>query len=944
MIALAAALAVYGYYQVFVGLPAARAEYAANPDEALKDVGQWAPAGSAERLRFERRLASDEPMATFALTNSLAALLAPWLLVAMGIAWGQMAALRRGARTRRGCGAAARCAAGRDDRHHRRLLRAHQEPGGLRSIGSGGRGVALRDGRGPALVELEARGGRGACAGRRAGAAAALGGFNGELLGMAGKSFAYRWEYWQSTMAMIGRYPWLGVGPGNFQDYYTQFKLPEASEEVRDPHNFLLEIWATCGTFAFVALVEVLALFGWRTWLGPAAPLDGAPDAKGSKPSDAAAPAHANRQAEFMLTGAALGVGLAFVIGPSVGLPFSGELAVVVLAAGGAVVAVLWPWIVGGGLAPRLPALALAVLAIDLLATGGIAIPGVACTFWMLMALGVNELAGNKRRRPLRPTPGGSGSCRRSGWRRLAWRRPPVTAMPSGRSCRRGPRCCGPTRRGRVRGARRAYLEAARADPLSADAWTALAELELGALRSDRLPGTALSEFVTAAEKVTELRPHSAATWGQVGRWYIELYERNHNQQTASAAVENFKNAVELYPNSATMRGEYSLALAAAGESAACAPAGETRGGARWRHAARRQKNSRQNSRRRRSAGRRGRLGRWTDVPRQAARVDRLARGDLELIERAGASVRPIERGGFLEVVSGRYARRVPLLACLAVLIAVICPAGRASRGTQIRVNTFLARRGEAEMKASHVAIAGILAGVALGGGMSFARFSHSPPLRLESTVAHQVGNQPAVKVDHADWDFGVVERDTELRHAFPVTNVGGSTLTLADAGTTCTKCTIARLDKSEVAPGETVNVTIVYRTTYLQPNFQQTAFLRTNDPQRPRIELRISGIVTSRYQVVPDGFQLNKVSGSEPHSASIIVYSYIAKKIDVVGYEFTGADSASLFEVTSHPVAHEDLAEPQLEGGVQGGFDDETGLALGPDSSDNSPHPGHGG
>ena len=96
MIALAAALAVYGYYQVFVGLPAARAEYAANPDEALKDVGQWAPAGSAERLRFERRLASDEPMATFALTNSLAALLAPWLLVATGIAWGQMAALRRG--------------------------------------------------------------------------------------------------------------------------------------------------------------------------------------------------------------------------------------------------------------------------------------------------------------------------------------------------------------------------------------------------------------------------------------------------------------------------------------------------------------------------------------------------------------------------------------------------------------------------------------------------------------------------------------------------------------------------------------------------------------------------------------------------------------------------------------------------------------------------------
>ena len=487
------------------------------------------------------------------------------------------------------------------------------------------------------------------------GAAAALGGFNGELLGMAGKSFAYRWEYWQSTMAMIGRYPWLGVGPGNFQDYYTQFKLPEASEEVRDPHNFLLEIWATCGTFAFVALVEVLALFGWRTWLGPAAPLDGAPDAKGSKPSDAAAPAHANRQAEFMLTGAALGVGLAFVIGPSVGLPFSGELAVVVLAAGGAVVAVLWPWIVGGGLAPRLPALALAVLAIDLLATGGIAIPGVACTFWMLMALGVNELAGEQTA----PAPSAN-----------AWRQRLVPAIGLAAACLAAAACYryafGPIMQARAamlradaagasfEARRRAYLEAARADPLSADAWTALAELELGALRSDRLPGTALSEFVTAAEKVTELRPHSAATWGQVGRWYIELYERNHNpadRQRRGGEFQERRRAVSQFGDNA---GRIFLGAGCRRRVGRRAPAGETRGGARWRHAARRQKNSRQNSRRRRSAGRRGPLGRWTDAPRRAAHVDRLARGDLELIERAGASVRPIERGGFLEVVSGR--------------------------------------------------------------------------------------------------------------------------------------------------------------------------------------------------------------------------------------------------------------------------------------------------
>ncbi len=97
MIALAAALSMYGFYQVFVGLPAARAEYAANPDEALRKADQWYPPNSPERLRFERRLASNEPMSTFALTNSLAAFLAPWLVIALGIAWSQFAGPRVGA-------------------------------------------------------------------------------------------------------------------------------------------------------------------------------------------------------------------------------------------------------------------------------------------------------------------------------------------------------------------------------------------------------------------------------------------------------------------------------------------------------------------------------------------------------------------------------------------------------------------------------------------------------------------------------------------------------------------------------------------------------------------------------------------------------------------------------------------------------------------------------
>jgi tetratricopeptide (TPR) repeat protein len=56
----------------------------------------------------------------------------------------------------------------------------------------------------------------------------------------------YRLEYWQATSKMILTYGWTGVGLGNFQSYYPQFKLPAASEIIADPHNIFLDLAANC--------------------------------------------------------------------------------------------------------------------------------------------------------------------------------------------------------------------------------------------------------------------------------------------------------------------------------------------------------------------------------------------------------------------------------------------------------------------------------------------------------------------------------------------------------------------------------------------------------------------------------------------------------------------------------------------------------------------------
>jgi hypothetical protein len=87
---------------------------------------------------------------------------------------------------------------------------------------------------------------------------------------LARQSLDKRLDYWSATWKMItdGKHPrqfWLGVGPGNFGRHYTQYMAATAYEQVKEPHNFLLESWATSGVFAMAALVSTLGLFFWAT-------------------------------------------------------------------------------------------------------------------------------------------------------------------------------------------------------------------------------------------------------------------------------------------------------------------------------------------------------------------------------------------------------------------------------------------------------------------------------------------------------------------------------------------------------------------------------------------------------------------------------------------------------------------------------------------------------
>lgn len=82
--------------------------------------------------------------------------------------------------------------------------------------------------------------------------------------GRFGNSLHFRWRYWVAAERMFETNPLLGVGWSNFGSFYTAHRLPEAAEEVRDPHNFLVRAFVELGLIGGVLLIAWLARMGWE--------------------------------------------------------------------------------------------------------------------------------------------------------------------------------------------------------------------------------------------------------------------------------------------------------------------------------------------------------------------------------------------------------------------------------------------------------------------------------------------------------------------------------------------------------------------------------------------------------------------------------------------------------------------------------------------------------
>ena len=344
-------------------------------------------------------------------------------------------------------------------------------------------------------------------------------------------------------MGMIADHPMWGVGPGNFQNEYTRYKLPGASEEVADPHNFLLEIAATAGPLTALAFLTVLATFGVAAGLVP-------PDPP-SSPTQEDYP-------WFIAAGAIAGFLLAIPLSMiSIGRV---EPTTLVLGLPVAVVclALMRRWIDRGELTGGVAGAGIVALLVHLSTTGGIGFPGVAGTLWLLAAVGLNQAATDGRR-----------------WmsRRVAMVVLVLATMVLGACYLTGYSpvmyCKADLRRAQGDATRveQYLLDGGAHDPWEVRPWNQLA---LNAFADWQRDGDdeRLVQFEEYAAEGLRRDPHASPSWMHLAECRMKIFDRTGRRGYLDKAIEAYRTAVELYPNNGVYRGRLALALQAAGDEA----------------------------------------------------------------------------------------------------------------------------------------------------------------------------------------------------------------------------------------------------------------------------------------------------------------------------------------------------------------------------------------
>ena len=117
---------------------------------------------------------------------------------------------------------------------------------------------------------------------------------------------------------------------------------------------------------------------------------------------------------------------------------------------------------------------------------------------------------------------------------------------------------------------------------------------------------------------------------------------------------------------------------------------------------------------------------------------------------------------------------------------------------------------------------------------------------------------------DETVFDFGTVERGTQVEHTFRLPNRGGGELRIENVKSSC-GCAVGVASAREIPPGGEGRVTVRLDTARMAGRATKVVSVYTNDPAAPVVSLALAGQVLADLVVTPSTLYLGRLKRGEP-------------------------------------------------------------------------------
>ncbi|TET76513.1 MAG: DUF1573 domain-containing protein [Candidatus Cloacimonadota bacterium] len=147
---------------------------------------------------------------------------------------------------------------------------------------------------------------------------------------------------------------------------------------------------------------------------------------------------------------------------------------------------------------------------------------------------------------------------------------------------------------------------------------------------------------------------------------------------------------------------------------------------------------------------------------------------------------------------------------------------------------------------------------------------------------------EPIIVFEKKVFDFGEILAGETAVCLFHFKNDGDTTLKILDVRATC-GCTVTKLSKKLIEPGEKGTINAVFYSTGRRGKVSKSIYITTNDKANKSIRLKIVGIIKKTWKCEPENIDFGEITKK-------------GKLIDTVTISSISVDTIRIDSVTTEP------------------------------------------